>query len=65
MLSVHLVTFCGKVFSHIYQIDVRNLFRFKKTEKETNDAAIKGIKNRFRLKKENKAIKDRKYYKSF
>ena len=28
-------------------------------EKETNDAAIKGIKNLFRLDKEKKAIKDR------
>ena len=31
----------------------------KKPKKETNDAAIKGIRNLFRLKKENKAIKYR------
>ena len=31
----------------------------KTTNKETNDATIKGITNLFRLKKENKAIKDR------
>ena len=30
-----------------------------KIEKETNDATIKGIRNLFRLEKENKAIKDR------
>ena len=30
-----------------------------KLKKETNDATIKGVINSFRLKKENKAIKDR------
>ena len=37
--------------------DVRNLFRLIKLKKETNDAKIKGLRNRLRLKKENKAIK--------
>ena len=36
---------------------VRNLFRLKKTKKETNDTTISEIF--FRLKKENKVIKDR------
>ena len=36
--------------------DVRNLFRLKKTKKETNDATVKSIRNNFRLKKENKTI---------
>ena len=31
----------------------------KKIKKETNDATVKGIQNLFRLKKENKVIKDR------
>ena len=31
--------------------DVRNLFTFKKLKQETNDAAIKGIRNIFRLNK--------------
>ena len=31
----------------------------KKLKNETNDAVIKGIRHFFRLKKENKAIKDR------
>ena len=38
--------------------DVGNLFRFNKLEKETNDAAIKGIRIFFRIEKENKLIKD-------
>ena len=40
--------------------DVRNFSRLKnKKKKERNDVAINGIKNLFRLKKENKAVKDR------
>ena len=31
----------------------------KKLKKETNDAAIKGVRNFFRLKNENKAVKYR------
>ena len=31
----------------------------KKLKNETNDAGIKGIRNLFRLRKENKVIKDR------
>ena len=38
--------------------DVRNLFSLKKLKKETNVAAVSGIRNLFRLKKENKAIKN-------
>ena len=38
---------------------VRDLFRLNKLEKETNDAAIKGLKNAFRQKYSNKVIKDR------
>ena len=38
--------------------DVKNLFRLKKIKK-TNDIAIEIKRNLFRLKKENKAIKDR------
>ena len=39
--------------------DVRNRFRLKNLKEETNDAAIKCIRNISILKKENKAIKDR------
>ena len=38
--------------------DVGNLFRLNKLKKETNDTSITGIRNLFRLKKENKVIKD-------
>ena len=38
--------------------DVRHRFRLRKTKKETNAAAIKGIINLLRLKKENKITKD-------
>ena len=31
--------------------DVRNLFSLNKIEKETNNTAIKGIRNLFRIKK--------------
>ena len=37
--------------------DARNLFSLNRLEKETNDDAIKGIRNFFILEKENKAIK--------
>ena len=37
--------------------NVTNLFRLKKLKKETKHAAIKEIKNPFRLKIENKVIK--------
>ena len=35
--------------------NVKSLFRQKKLKKETNDAAIKGIRNLLRLKKEKKS----------
>ena len=38
--------------------DEGNLFRLNKLKKETNDTSITGIRNLFRLKKENKVIKD-------
>ena len=38
--------------------DVGNLFRLNKLKKETNDTSITGIRNLFRVKKENKVIKD-------
>ena len=37
----------------------RYIFRLKKLKKESNDSAIKGITNLFRLKSENKGIKYR------
>ena len=37
----------------------RNIFRSKKLKKEANDSAIKGIRNPFRLKSENKGVKYR------
>ena len=41
--------------------DVRKLFRLKiKKKKRTNNAAIKGIRNLFRLRKKINAIKCRK-----
>ena len=39
--------------------DVRNLFRMKKTKKETNNPAVKGRRNLFCIKIKNKAIKER------
>ena len=40
--------------------DATNLFRLKNLKKkETNDATFKDIRNLFRLKKQNKTIKDR------
>ena len=37
----------------------KNLFQNEETKKETNNAAIKGIKNLFRLKNKNTAIKEK------
>ena len=37
--------------------DVRNLFTLNKLKKETNDAAFKGKRNPFRLKKQIKQLK--------
>ena len=34
--------------------DIRSRFRLNKLKQETNDASIKGIRNLFRLEKENK-----------
>ena len=40
--------------------NVGNLFRLEKLKKETNDVAIKGVRNLFTQKKKgNKAVKDR------
>ena len=39
--------------------DVRNLFKLEKLKKETTGTTIIGMRNLFRLKKENEEIKDR------
>ena len=38
--------------------DVRYIFKLKKLKKETNDARFKHLRNLFRLKIENKVIKN-------
>ena len=38
---------------------IKDVINWKKIKQETNDAGIKGMRNLFRLKKENEAIKHR------